>query len=153
LLLARGKELDRAGYEPQVKVTARSTLLFCVQQRKRQVVTAANGGFSAGSMSVDRDSWLRRVESSPEQFSPNALLRPVVQDYLLPTVAYFGGPSEIAYFAQTHVLYKKLLGRMPVLLPRADFTLVDPKAERLLKKYRLEVEDIWCSPQTLRKRM
>jgi bacillithiol synthase len=153
LLLNRGKELDRAGYEPQVKVTARSTLLFCVEQGKRQVVTTSNGGFASGDLSMDRDTWLRRVESSPEHFSPNALLRPVIQDYLLPTVAYFGGPSEIAYFAQTHVLYKKLLGRMPVLLPRADFTLVDPKAERLLKKYHLEVEDVWCSPQTLRKRM
>jgi bacillithiol synthase len=153
LLLNRGKELDRAGYEPQVKVTARSALLFCLEQGKRQVVSVSNGGFASGNITMDRESWLRRVRSSPEHFSPNALLRPVIQDYLLPTVAYFGGPSEIAYFAQTHVLYKKLLGRMPVLLPRADFTLVDPKAERLLKKYHLEVEDIWCSPQTLRKRM
>jgi bacillithiol synthase len=153
LLLKRGKELEHAGYEAQVKVTSRSTLLFCLEEGKRQVIGASNGGFASGSMTMDRENWLRRVESSPEHFSPNALLRPVIQDYLLPTVAYFGGPSEIAYFAQTHVLYKKLLGRMPVLLPRADFTLVDPKAERLLKKYHLEVEDIWCSPQTLRKRM
>ena len=102
---------------------------------------------------MNREGWLRRVESSPEHFSPNALLRPVLQDFLLPTVAYFGGPSEIAYFAQTQVLYEKLLGRMPILLPRADFTLVDPKAERLLKKYHLRVEDVWCSPQKLRNRM
>ena len=153
LLLNRGKELDRAGYEPQVKVTSRSTLLFCLEQGKRQVVAVSNSGFSSGNIAMDRESWLQRVESYPEHFSPNALLRPVIQDFLLPTVAYFGGPSEIAYFAQTQVLYKKLLGRMPVLLPRADFTLVDPKAERLLKKYHLQVEDIWCSPQTLRKRM
>jgi bacillithiol biosynthesis cysteine-adding enzyme BshC len=153
LLLKRDKELDRAGYEPQVKVTSRSTLLFSLEQGKREVVTAVNGDFISGKLSMDRESWLRRVESAPEHFSPNALLRPVVQDFLLPTVAYFGGPSEIAYFAQTHVIYKKLLGRMPVFLPRADFTLVDPKAERLLKKYHLQVEDIWCSPQTLRNRM
>lgn len=153
LLLRRGKELEHVGYEPQVKVTSRSTLLFSLDQGKRQVIAAANGDFASGTVTMSRDGWFRRLEASPENFSPNALLRPVIQDFLLPTVAYFGGPSEIAYFAQTHVLYKKLLGRMPVLLPRADFTLVDPKAERLLKKYRLEVEDIWCSPQTLRKRM
>jgi uncharacterized protein YllA (UPF0747 family) len=100
-----------------------------------------------------RDLWLRRVEASPEHFSPNALLRPVIQDFLLPTVAYFGGPSEISYYAQSQILYKKLLARMPVLLPRADFTLVDPKGVRLLNKYHLDVEDIWCSPQTLRNRM
>lgn len=153
LLLKRGKELDHAGYEPQVKVTSRSTLLFCMEQGKRQVITAGNGDFSSGAMRMSRELWQRRIQASPENFSPNALFRPVVQDFLLPTVAYFGGPSEIAYFAQSQVIYEKLLGRMPVLLPRADFTLVDPKAVRILKKYHLEVEDVWCSPQTLRKRM
>jgi uncharacterized protein YllA (UPF0747 family) len=76
-----------------------------------------------------------------------------MQDYLLPTVAYYGGPAEIAYFAQSHVLYEKLLGYMPVLLPRADYTLVDPKAVRILLKYGLKVEDVWAGPQSLRKRM
>jgi uncharacterized protein YllA (UPF0747 family) len=77
----------------------------------------------------------------------------VVQDYLLPTVAYFGGPAEISYFAQSQVLYEKLLGRMPVILPRADFTLVDPKGARLLKKYGLDAEDAWKGKQELRKKM
>jgi bacillithiol synthase len=153
LLLRRGKELERAGYEAQVKVTSHSTLLFSLEEGKRQVITAANSEFSSGRLSMPRESWLRRIEASPEKFSSNALLRPVMQDFLLPTVAYFGGPAEIAYFAQSEVLYKKLLGRMPVLFPRADFTLVDPKAERILKKYRLNVEDVWAGSQTLRNRM
>jgi bacillithiol synthase len=152
-LLRRGKELDRAGYEAQVKVTSHSTLLFSLEGGKRQVIAATNGNFSSGSRTLPREEWLRLIEASPENFSPNALLRPVMQDFLLPTVAYFGGPSEIAYFAQSEVLYKKLLGRMPVLLPRADFTLIDPKAERILKKYHLQVEDVWSGSQYLRKRM
>jgi bacillithiol synthase len=153
LLLERGKELERAGYEVQVKVAAHSTLLFSLEEGKRQVITAANTEFSSGTLSMPRESWLRRIEASPEKFSPNALLRPVMQDFLLPTVAYFGGPAEIAYFAQSEVLYQKLLGRMPVLFPRADFTLIDPKAERILKKYDLDVEDVWAGSQTLRNRM
>jgi len=153
LLIRRGKELDRDGYDVQVKVTSHSTLLFSLEEGKRQVITASAGEFSSGSLTMPRESWLRRIEASPEKFSPNALLRPVMQDFLLPTVAYFGGPSEIAYYAQSQVLYKQLLGRMPLLLPRADFTLVDPKAERILKKYHLDVEDVWCGSQTLRKRM
>jgi bacillithiol biosynthesis cysteine-adding enzyme BshC len=152
-LLVRGKELEKVGYEPQVKVTSRSTLLFSLTTGKRQVITASNGDFSSGGASLPREEWIELIEAEPENFSPNAILRPVMQDFLLPTVAYFGGPSEIAYFAQSHVLYKKLLGRMPVLLPRADFTLVDPKAERLLKKYHLKVEDVWEGPENLRKRM
>jgi bacillithiol biosynthesis cysteine-adding enzyme BshC len=153
LLLKRGKELERAGYEVQVKVTSHSTLLFSLEEGKRQVITATNSEFSSGSLSMSRESWLRRIDASPEKFSPNALLRPVMQDFLLPTVAYFGGPAEIAYFAQSEVLYKNLLGRMPVLFPRADFTLVDPKAERILEKYHLKVEDVWAGSQTLRNRM
>ena len=152
-LLARGKALEAAGYEPQVKVTSRSTLLFSLTKGKREVITASNGTFTSGTVSLPREQWLALVEAEPENFSPNAILRPVMQDFLLPTVAYFAGPSEIAYFAQSHVLYQKLLGRMPVLLPRADFTLVDPKAERLLKKYHLHVEDVWAGSETLRKRM
>jgi bacillithiol biosynthesis cysteine-adding enzyme BshC len=153
LLLGRNKDLERAGYEPQVKVTSRSTLLFSLEGGKRQVISATNGDFSSGALTMTRDSWLHRVEASPEKFSPNALLRAVVQDFLLPTVTYFGGPAEIAYFAQSQVLYEKLLGRMPVLLPRADFTLVDPKGVRLLNKYHLQPEDVWQGSQVLRNRM
>ncbi len=153
LLLQRGKDLERAGYEVQVKVTSQSTLLFSMEEGKRQVITASNSDFSSGSLKERRESWFHRIAASPEHFSPNALFRPVVQDFLLPTVAYFGGPAEIAYYAQSQVLYKKLLGRMPVILSRADFTLVDPKAERVLKKYHLDVEDVWRGSQNLRNRM
>jgi bacillithiol synthase len=153
LLLQRGKDLEHAGYEVQVKVTSHSTVLFSMEDGHRQVITAANNDFSSGGLTAPRADWHPRVEASPENFSPNALFRPVVQDFLLPTVAYFGGPAEIAYYAQSQVLYEKLLGRMPVILPRSDFTLVDPKAERILKKYRLEVEDVWRGSQSLRSRM
>ena len=152
-LLRRGKALEQAGYDPQVKVTSRSTLLFSLASGTREVITASNGTFASGNLSLPREEWLALVEAEPENFSPNAILRPVMQDFLLPTVAYFGGPSEIAYFAQSQVLYERLLERMPVLLPRADFTLVDSKGERLLKKYHLDVEDVWAGSESLRKSM
>ena len=153
LLLKRGKELEHAGYAVQVNVTSRSTVLFSLCGGQRQVISSANGQFVSGQKSAPRDVWLREIETEPQCFSPNAIFRPVVQDYLLPTVAYFGGPAEIAYYAQSQVLYEKLLGRMPVILPRADFTLVDPKAMRILKKYGLQVEDAWQGKQQLLKRM
>jgi bacillithiol synthase len=152
-LLQRDKELEKAGYAPQVKVTSKSTLLFAFHEGKREVITAGDGKFSIGRNSVARAEIIQKVATHPETFSPNALLRPVMQDYLLPTAAYYGGPAEIAYFAQSEVLYKKLLGRMPVLMPRADYTLVDPKAVRILTKYELKVEDAWLGPQALLKKM
>src|SRR5216683_7493845 len=152
-LLQRGKELEGAGYDVQVKVTARSTLLFTIRDGVRQPVAASNAHFKSGEATWTREEALRLVDSSPEMFSANALFRPVVQDYLLPTAAYLGGPAEIAYFAQSSVIYEQLLGRMPVILPRAGFTIIDAKAEKLLQKYGLCIENLWAGPQELRRKM
>src|SRR4029077_12763730 len=121
-LLQRGKELERAGYDVQVKVTAKSTVLFTIRDGVRQPVAASHAHFKSCDTTWTREEALRLVDASPEMFSANALFRPVVQDYLLPTAAYLGGPAEIAYFAQSSVIYEQLLGRMPVVLPRAAFT-------------------------------
>jgi len=152
-LLQRGANLERAGYDVQVKVTAKSTLLFTMRDGVRQPVAASNSHFKSGDATWTRDEALRLVDASPETFSANALFRPVVQDYLLPTVAYLGGPAEIAYYAQSSVIYEHLLGRMPVILPRAGFTILDAKAEKLLQKYGLCIENLWAGPQELRRKM
>ena len=152
-LLQRGKDLDRAGFDAQVKVTSRSTLLFHLADGVRQVITASAGKFQAGEKTWTRDELVRRTHAEPETFSPNALFRPVVQDYLLPTAAYIAGPAEISYFAQSEVVYRHLLGRMPGMLPRAGFTLVDAKAKKLLHRYGLTVENVWGGPQELRHKM
>jgi len=152
-LLQRGKDLDRAGFAAQVKVTSRSTLLFYLSDGVRQVITAGNGKFQAGEKSWGKDELAHLTHAKPENFSPNALFRPVVQDYLLPTAAYIAGPAEISYFAQSTVVYRHLLGRMPVILPRSGFTLVEAKANKLLHRYDLKVEDVWTGSQTLRHKM
>jgi bacillithiol biosynthesis cysteine-adding enzyme BshC len=152
-LLQRDKELEAAGYASQVKVTSRSTILFHISRDGRQVISDGDGKFESGNRTWSKQELLNAVRSEPENFSPNALFRPVVQDFLLPTVTYIGGPAEISYFAQSEVLYRQLLGRMPVMLPRPGFTLLDAKAQRLLKQYGIEVEQVWEGPQELGKRM
>ena len=152
-LLQRGKELDRAGYDAQVKVTSRSTLLFRMDEGGRQVISASADKFQAGEKSWGREELVHLTHTEPEKFSPNALFRPVVQDFLLPTAAYIAGPAEISYFAQSEVVYRHLLGRMPVMLPRAGFTLVDARANKLLRRYGLTAEDVWAGPQGLRHKM
>src|SRR2546425_2691581 len=152
-LLQRGKDLDRAGFDAQVKVTSRSTLLFHLAGGVRQVITASAGKFQSGEKTWARDALVHLTHTEPENFSPNALFRPVVQDYLLPTVACIAGPAEISYFAQSEVVYQDLLGRMPVMLPRAGFTLVDAKANKLLRRYGLSVEDVLAGSQELRHKM
>ena len=93
------------------------------------------------------------LEENPSLFSPNVLLRPVMQDALLPTVAYVGGPSELAYLAQATPLYDRILGRMPVLFPRASVTVLDAGSNRLLGKYSLSLTDVFAGRQVLREKM
>jgi bacillithiol biosynthesis cysteine-adding enzyme BshC len=163
-LLRRGKELEAAGFSAQVKVTAKSTLLFymgCECGDKAQandggrkaIAATGHGKFQAGEKQWAAADLLKAIETTPEDFSPSALLRAVAQDYLLPTVAYIGGAAEIAYFAQSEAVYQHVLRRMPVILSRPDFTLVDIKSSKLLRAYKLNVEDIWAGSQEVRRRM
>ena len=149
-LLARGKQLREAGYHEQVKVTGESTLLFSLHGGERTVIHRANGGFLIGTAKASRDELLARVLQRPEEFSPNALLRPVVQDFLLPTVAYFGGAAEVAYFAQSAVVYQHLLGRVTPILSRLSATVVNQRMQRLLKRYRLSLIDLFAGSENLK---
>jgi bacillithiol synthase len=152
-LIARGRDLERAGYHIQVKVVEESTALFLNVEGNRLPVRARNGGFSAGRRSFSLAELADLLGRSPGDFSANVLFRPVVQDALLSTVAYIAGPSEIAYLAQASVNYDRLLGRMPVILPRASFTLIDAHSVRLLRKYELEFPDVFQGSAKLRAKM
>jgi len=77
------------------------------------------------------------------------LLRPLVQDSLLPTLAYVAGPSELAYLGQARSLYQALGRPQPVIFPRAAFTLLDSRSERLMEKYKLALEDVWQGEEHL----
>jgi bacillithiol biosynthesis cysteine-adding enzyme BshC len=152
-LMTRGKELSAAGYHEQVKVTASSTLLFKFHEGARSVIRRANGDFSYAGQKVSRDELLAEIDAAPENFSANVLLRPVLQDYLLPTLGYIGGPAEVAYFAQVGVVYEKLLERITPVLPRFSATIVEPHTERLLKKYHLSLTDTFHSVEDLQREL
>jgi bacillithiol synthase len=149
-LVARSAALEKAGFHAQVKVTEQSTLVFRIVGGQRLPLRAVNGGLAAGDKTESLDETLKAVEEHPEDFSPSALLRPVIQDTLLPTVAYLAGAAEVAYHAQTSLVYEKLLGRAPAILPRASFTLVPSHISNLLKKYNLNVSDIVQERRKLR---
>jgi bacillithiol biosynthesis cysteine-adding enzyme BshC len=149
-LLARGKELRAAGYHEQVKVTPSSTLLFETRNGAREVIHRRNGGFIIGHDRVAQDDLLAQITAEPQRFSANVLLRPVVQDFLLPTIAYTGGPAEVAYFAQAAVVYEEVLGRVTPVLPRVSATLVDARAQRLMAKYRVSLPDLFHGPEAFR---
>jgi bacillithiol synthase len=152
-LLSRSSELEVAGFHPQVKVTPETTLLFWSAAGRREPVRSRNGSFVVGDQEVSTQQLVDAIERQPENFSPSALLRPVVQDTILPTAAYIGGPAEIAYLAQAQVLYQELLSRMPAMLPRSSFTIVEPAVGRFLAQYDLDLRDLLAGRQHLRSKM
>lgn len=143
-LRERDQDLAEGGYHAQVHVEQDTSLLFLIENGKRMALRYKDGRFGAKDHSYSAEE----LREKSLQLSPNALLRPVMQDYLLPTIAYVGGPSEIAYMAQAEVLYRMLLGRMPVIFPRNSYTLLDGKAEKLLQRYRLATPQL-LGPQEL----
>ncbi|HUS18679.1 MAG TPA: bacillithiol biosynthesis cysteine-adding enzyme BshC [Terriglobales bacterium] len=138
-LLRQNQRLESSGYHAQVKVTDSSTLLFVLEAGARTPVHRSNSHFSIGKGKLTVDELNARIDARPEDFSGNALFRPVVQDFLLPTLAYVGGPAEVAYFAQAAVVYEMMLGRVTPILPRISATLVEPKIARKLEQHKLVV--------------
>ncbi len=150
-LRERNKELDQAGYHAQVHVEKDASLLFLLADGRRTAIrwNEETGRFVCKDRTFSPDQ-LRTLATS---LSPNALLRPVLQDYLLPTASYVAGPAEIAYMAQGQVLYERLLGRMPVIYPRNGFTLLDARASKLLERYGLRLTDILDNQEKVKGRM
>ena len=149
-VLERNQQLRDGGYHEQVKVTGESTPLFALMDGVRAPVHRANGAFTIAKKAVSAEELQKRIATAPENFSANVLLRPVLQDYWLPTLAYIGGPAEIAYFAQAAVVYEKLLGRITPILPRMSATLIEPRIERLLNKYAVELPELFHGECQLR---
>src|SRR5215475_2850306 len=146
-LLDRGQALERAGYHQQVKVTESSVLLFTTRQGARTPISRRIGpegedfviGGEAAAEKLSPAEPLAELDGHPERFSPNVLLRPAVEDFLLPTLAYTGGAAEAAYFAQAGVVYQALLGRVTPIVPRFSATIIESKTQRLLEKHEISV--------------
>jgi bacillithiol biosynthesis cysteine-adding enzyme BshC len=155
-LTARNAELIAAGYHVQVAVGPQSSLLFLIDEKtgarialKRIAPGSAEpqGLWQAGRQHHSTADLVGILESQPERISPSALLRPVFQDFLLSTSLTIGGPAEIAYFAQSAVLFERILGRVTPAQPRFFGTLVEPAIGELLRKHELGIERVFSESQ------
>jgi bacillithiol synthase len=152
-LLKRDEQLQAARYHQQVRITSSTTPLFVIRNGSRIPVHSAQGSSRIGSEEVSLQELLQIASSSPQILSPNVLLRPVVQDYLLPTLAYVGGAAEVAYFAQVGVVYDALLGRVTPIVPRFSATVIEAKPQALLERYKVSFPDLFHGPEVLRERI
>jgi bacillithiol biosynthesis cysteine-adding enzyme BshC len=147
-LLARSSELESTGYHAQVLVKPGASLLFFIADDGSRVPLrrTPEGTWKAGSGNSARqfstEELLALLAAEPERLSPNALLRPVFQDTILPTTAYIGGPAEIAYFAQSAVLYEKLLRRVTPILPRLSATVIEPAIGEVMASHEVSLPDV-----------
>jgi bacillithiol biosynthesis cysteine-adding enzyme BshC len=144
---ARSRELLEAGYHAQVHTSPDAFPLFILEGgARRALVRTSEGRYrvkgGAGAWSAEELSALALRE--PERFSPNVTLRAVVQDYLLPTIAYFGGAAEVAYFAQMAETYRVLSRPITPVLPRASLTAIERRTGRALERYNLTLEDFFA---------
>jgi bacillithiol biosynthesis cysteine-adding enzyme BshC len=152
-LVERSQALEAAGYHSQV--APQSSLLFLIDESgsrlalKRMVPTAGepNGLWHAagvaGNQNFSTAELLGILDAEPERISPAALLRPVFQDFLFGTTAQVGGPAEIAYLAQSTVLFERILGRQTPPIARFSATLIEPPIAELLRRYELTLEQIF----------
>lgn len=139
---ATSQALRAEGYHAQV--AARPTNLFWLGDNGRRAIDIGNDGIFSlrgTGRTISRGELLGRLENEPERFSPNVVLRPLMQDALLPTAAYVGGPSEVSYFAQYGAVYDWADMEMPLIHPRASVSLVEGKVQKVLDKYDLSVAD------------
>ncbi len=148
-LLERNRELAAAGYHAQVHVEPQTSLVFLLENGKRLALRRHEREYVLNGRRFSTEELMDRATS----LSPNALLRPVVQDFLLPTAAYVGGPAEIAYLAQSEVIYRSLLGWMPAQFPRNGFTLLDERSHKLMDRYALGLTDFFHGEEALRQQI
>jgi len=145
-LLERNKELEADGYHAQVHLEPKTSLVFLLEGERRITLRRQNGDY----VSKERRYSAEELMALAEQLSPNALLRPVMQDYVLPTLAYVGGPAELAYLAQSQVLYHDLIGRMPWMVARSGFTLLDARTAKLSKRHGLALANFFHGEESVR---
>lgn len=138
MALTRGRELDaalkqrsralkEAGHRAQVAHVAGRTLVFTTGNDGRHRVRVREAEAMAGSNSAD--------------LSPNVLLRPVMERAILPTVAYVGGPAEIAYFAQVSAVADEIGAQRPLIVPRWSGVIVEPHVRKVLDRIGADVDD------------
>lgn len=140
-------------YHAQIKV--KPVNLFYSNDNGRFLIELTDEGFRLKGTRIkfSSDELLNLIETQPQNFSPNVLLRPICQDYILPTAFYVGGPSEIAYFAQLLPLYNLFNIEEPIIFPRSSVTLIEKGIQKSLDKFKLNLEDVFVEKEQLEERI
>jgi bacillithiol synthase len=144
------ERLMEAGFKPQAFV--REINLFYLGSGVRErIIEEESGSYSINNTDVSftREGILAELHANPERFSPNVVMRPVYQEYILPNVAYIGGGGELAYWMERKTQFEYFKVFFPVLIRRNSLMLITGKQMELLEKLGLSVEEIFIQEEEL----
>jgi len=155
ILRERSRAVVEAGYGAQVAVLEGATNVFHHGEEGRHRLYRRGSDFLFRERRgvIGASEMLERLEEEPGKFSPNVFLRPVVESRLFPTLAYVGGPGELAYFAQVSALFPAFGMASPIAVPRFSGDVVDGATERLIGGLQLDMEDLDEPRETLVNRL
>jgi len=155
LIQSRSAQLVAAGYHAQVVIEEESSGLFFEDDGKRRALIRDNGFLKVKGTNrrLPVGDFQQALSEAPWKFSPNVLFRPLMQDLLLPTLAYVAGPSEVAYLAQIGCLHEEFGRKAPIVFPRFSVSVVERKIAKILDKYHLSFEDIFLGNEALIKKV
>lgn len=148
---ALDRQTARISSDFHQQVTLYDSNLFYLDRENGRVKIKRNGdGWSAETgYEWSTNELLEEIDTSPEDFSPNVFLRPIMQDHFLPTLGYVAGPGEIAYYGQMKTYYSCFGQTMPVIFPRLSATFIEPAIERIIgelpfdfHEYDMRIEDL-----------
>lgn len=146
-LISRSEQLASDGYHVQVLIEPGYFPLFWIDEEGRRNAIRKIGDdkfrVKVSTVQFTRQELLDMATKTPDRFSPGVMLRPVVQDVLLPTVCYLGGGAEVAYFAQNSEVYRILERPATPILHRQSYTVVNHKQRRILDKFHLKLTDLF----------
>jgi len=145
LILEAGERLAACGFSPSLHRRPEHVNCFVLRDGLRHRVLVRHGAFELVAPKGERqkvaaDQLRAELSSDPARFSLNVVTRPIVQDRLLPTLATVGGPGEVGYFAQLRGVYELFGVAMPMILPRPQVCLIEPRVERALAKLDIAIE-------------
>ncbi|MEF2277653.1 bacillithiol biosynthesis cysteine-adding enzyme BshC [Deinococcus sp. YIM 134068] len=140
--------LIEVGFEPQLRRPTGATNLFLEgEDGQRRLLRFDGRRFSTEARAHTREDLLAILNADPSRLTPAAGLRPVVQDALLPTLAFVVGPGEIAYGAQLAEVYELHGLTQPLLWPRLSVTWLEPNVARLLSRLNATAAQVQADPE------